>query len=370
MSTNWYKIRNEEYVTSPSVLVYPERIRENIDRMIAIAGGAQRLRPHVKTHKLPEVIRMQVEAGITKFKCATLSEAAMAAQNGARDLLVAYPLYGPAIVQFFALKKCFPEVSFAAIVDNLAQSQQMESIAKKEETILDVFIDLDVGQERTGIKPGKKALELYQYLHNSASLHPRGLHVYDGQLHISDLEQRTAACEECFAGVYQLIDDLKKIGLAPEEIAAGGTPTFPIHAQHPERTLCPGTVLLWDWRYHDQFRDLDFQHAGVLFSRVISKPGEGKICLDLGHKAVGSEMEPPRVHLLGIDHYHLEVHSEEHMVISITDADRFNVGDCLYGIPIHICPTMALHDFVWVVRDQEAREQWKITARTREILLV
>ncbi len=369
MSAEWFRVEQENTVTSPSVLLYPERIQENIRRMIAIAGSVERLRPHVKTHKLPQVIQMQVAAGITKFKCSTLSEAVMVAQNGGKDIIVAFPLYGPMVGQLLQIKGHFPHVTFSTIVDNLAQSQQLEAIAGKQEMTLDVFLDLDVGMERTGIKPGEDAHALYRYLNFSSILNVRGLHIYDGQLHIPDLEERTAASEICFDGVNQMIVNLRKAGMAPGEIAAGGSPTFPVHAQHSERTLCPGTVLLWDWRYHSKFRDLDFQHAAVLFTRVVSKPGEGKLCLDLGHKAVGSEMEPPRVHLLGIDDYRLEVHSEEHMVISLENAGQFKVGDVIYGIPIHICPTMALHDFAWIVEQGQVVDQWKIQARTRALSL-
>ncbi|GJM31686.1 MAG: threonine aldolase [Saprospiraceae bacterium] len=370
MSENWFKISNEDEVESPSILLFPDRIKENIRRMIALAGNVQRLRPHVKTHKLPQVIQMQVDAGISRFKCATLSEASMVAENGGKDIIIAYPLYGPAIGRLFQLKKHYPKVKFSTVVDNITQCQLIEQQAESNGMPMDVFIDLDVGMERTGIKPGKEAFELYVYLGASPWLQPRGLHIYDGHLHIPDATHREAIADAYFIEVYRLIDELKNAGMEPEELACGGTPSFPIHAKHPDRILCPGTLLLWDWRYFSQFSDLNFQHAAVLFCRVISKPGSNKLCLDLGHKAVGSEMSPPRVHLLGIPDYNMEVHSEEHMVISFEGADRFSVGDCIYGIPIHICPTMALHDWARVVTDHQAKEKWQIKARTREVIFV
>lgn len=365
----WYKISNETAVPTPAILLFPERIRYNIQQMIAIAGDVKRLRPHVKTHKLPQVIQMQVEAGITRFKCATVSEANMVAANGGQDILIAYPLYGPAIGQLFQLIKTYPNVRFSTLADNAEQVQLLENQAKSSNTPLDVFLDLDVGMERTGIKPGLAALTFYQQLTKSTWLRPRGLHAYDGHIHMADPEQREATCKAAFQPVLELIENLKTAGIPLEEIICGGTPTLLYHAVHAERTLSSGTVLLWDWGYASKFSDLAFQHAAVIIARIISKPGQNKLCLDLGHKALASEMVAPRVHFFDLPPFEMVGHSEEHMVISFEGADQFSVGDCLSGIPIHICPTMALHDWVWVVENGEAKEKWPVTARTRAVTL-
>lgn len=104
----WYRPENEASVFTPAVLVFPDRIEENIRRMIDLAGDVQRLRPHVKTHKIAEVISLQVQMGITRFKCATLSEVEMVAANGGLDVLLAYPLLGPAIQNFLQLMEHYP----------------------------------------------------------------------------------------------------------------------------------------------------------------------------------------------------------------------------------------------------------------------
>src|SRR5439155_1594597 len=95
MREKWHEVLNASEVPSPCLLIYPDRVRENIHRMIPIAGGVERLRPHMKTHKMAEVIRMQMEQGITKFKCATIAEAEMTAAAGADDVLLAYEPVGP-----------------------------------------------------------------------------------------------------------------------------------------------------------------------------------------------------------------------------------------------------------------------------------
>src|ERR1043166_4762155 len=112
---SWHKVFNVREVASPALLVYPDRIEENIRRMIQIAGGTGRLRPHVKTHKLAEVIHMQMEQGIARFKCATIAEAEMAAGCGAKDVLLAYQPVGPNVERLVRLARTFPNTKFSAI---------------------------------------------------------------------------------------------------------------------------------------------------------------------------------------------------------------------------------------------------------------
>ncbi|MDQ1296595.1 MAG: hypothetical protein QG611_573 [Bacteroidota bacterium] len=112
---------------------------------------------------------------------------------------------------------------------------------------------------------------------------------------------------------------------------------------------------------------MDFLNAAVLFMRIISKPAEDLLCIDLGHKAVASEMPQPRIKILGIEEYTIVGHNEEHMVIRTNEAHKHRIGECLYGIPWHICPTVDRHDIVTVVNDHMATEQWYVEARKRII---
>jgi D-serine deaminase-like pyridoxal phosphate-dependent protein len=259
----WYRPDKEIGILTPSVLVYPERIEENIRRLIAVAGSADRLRPHVKTHKLAEVVKLQVNYGIGKFKCATLTEMEMVAANGGRDVLLAYPLFGPGIALFMDLNKRYPEVKFSVIVDSIGAIEELGDQAGREGCPLNVFVDLDNGMHRTGMEPAR-AGALIEYLTNQPMLSFEGLHVYDGHIHQSDFEERKKQCDRDFEPVNGLLKDLEGKGIEVEELACGGTPTFPIHALDPSRTLCPGTPLLWDAGYAAGFPDLDFLHAAVV----------------------------------------------------------------------------------------------------------
>jgi len=366
LNDSWYKIDNADEVTSPSLLIYPDRIEANIKKAINIAGGADRLRPHVKTHKMSEVIRLQMKYGIYKFKCATISEAEMVAGCGASDILLAMQPVGPNIDRFFKLKKTFINAKISCIADNDEIIIQLSDMARKTNLETHVWLDINNGMNRTGVMPGKKAARFFKRIMDSPMLVAAGLHVYDGHITDPDPIQRERKCNEAFAPVISLIDDLKSEGISPVNIVAGGSPTFPIHAKRIGVECSPGTFILWD-QSSCSYPDMDFQQAAVILTRVVSKPAVELLCLDLGHKAVASEMPQPRISVIGMKSYTIINHNEEHMVLRTSSADKFNTADPVYGIPWHICPTVDRYDTVNVVNDRKVTGQWNVEARKRKI---
>jgi D-serine deaminase-like pyridoxal phosphate-dependent protein len=365
--SGWFAVENAESIPSPALLLYPDRIHENLREMIRIVGDKNRLRPHIKTHKLAEVVRMQLEQGITKCKCATIAEAEMAAGAGARDVLIAYPLVGPNVTRLLRLAKAFPKTLFSCVADDASAISLLSRTCVDAGQEIDVLLDVDSGQHRTGVEPGAGAGALYRLLANSTGLRPGGLHAYDGHLHEPDLEKRTELCQKSFSAVEEFRRELLASGLPVPRVVAGGTPTFPLHAKNPTVECSPGTCVLWDFGYAQQFRDLHFLNAALVLTRVVSKPGKNRLCLDLGHKAIAAESPPPRASFLNLPDSTAVSHSEEHLVVQTTQADRFTVGDCLYAVPSHICPTVALYSEAIVVRDGRANESWRIVARERRL---
>ena len=367
--SEWFHVANVGDVASPALLLYPGRIRENIRRMLRIARGPARLRPHIKTHKLAELVRMQLEEGITKFKCATIAEAEMAAGAGAVDVLIAYPLVGPNVERLLALTRKFPATKFSCIADDAGAIRSLAATFSKCPAPLAVLLDVDCGQHRTGVEPGPKALELYRLIASSPGLEPGGLHVYDGHIQEPDLAKRTALCAAAFAPVKSFCGELRAAGLAVPRVVAGGSPTFPIHAQDETFECSPGTCVLWDFGYGEKFADLDFQVAALVLTRVVSHPGANRLCLDLGYKAIAAENPPPRVQFLNLPDAMAIAHSEEHLVVETVRAGEFAVGDCLFGVPRHICPTVALYSEAVVIHEGRATERGRITARERRITI-
>ncbi|MGI8604779.1 MAG: D-TA family PLP-dependent enzyme [Verrucomicrobiales bacterium] len=365
--TSWFVVENEAALPSPALLLFRDRIEHNLQLMLKIAGGPQRLRPHVKTHKLGPLVRRQSELGITKFKCATIAEAEMTAQAGAADVLLAFPVVGPDASRLIGLVHTFPQTVFSALVDDSNALHHLGSTATASDVTLGVWLDIDSGMHRTGVAPGTLAVDLYRQLSQTSGLRAAGLHAYDGHIHDPDPVTRRAQCEDALAPVLALRDELVARGLDVPALVAGGSPTFPFHSENPDRECSPGTTVLWDFGYGDQFSDLPFQPAAILFTRVISKLSSTRLCLDLGHKSVASENPHPRVRLLEIPDAEFVLHSEEHLVLETPRASEFRVGDALHGIPRHVCPTVALHGEAVVIQEKCAIEHWPISARNRRV---
>ena len=166
-----------------------------------------------------------------------------------------------------------------------------------------------------------------------------------------------------------MIHSLQAAGLHVPAVVAGGSPTFPVHAKRAGVQLSPGTPLLWDAGYAASYPDLDFLVAAVLVGRVVSKPAPGKVCLDFGTKAVASEMPQPRITLLNVGDYRIVGHNEEHLVIEPDDPGRYRPGDVVYGVPIHICPTVARYETASVIEGGRCTGEWRIAARNRRITI-
>jgi len=365
----WYDITNVDEVISPSLLIYPDRVEENIRRMITLAGSPARLRPHIKTHKLPEIVRMQLAQGITRFKCATLAEAEMAADAGAADVLLAYQPVGPNVERFVQLVKKFSGTKFSALVDNAFSLRAISASFAKAGVVADILLDIDCGMHRSGIEAGPEAFALYPLLCELPAVKAGGLHVYDGHISDTDVAAREQNCSTAFVPINAMRDELRRAGIPVPRIVAGGTPTFPIHAKNADVECSPGTCVLWDWGYSHELSDMDFLHAALVLTRVVSKPGGNRLCLDLGHKSIASEKPQPRVQFLSLPDAQAISHSEEHLVIESARAQEIEVGACLYGVPRHVCPTVALYSEAVVVRDGRACERWKVTARERRLTI-
>jgi D-threonine aldolase len=361
----WYSVDNEDAIPSPALLVYPDRIQENLRRMIVLAGEASRLRPHVKTHKMPQIIAMKRAVGIDKFKTSTIAEAEMTAAAGGQDVLLAYQPVGPNIHRLLELIKRFPNTRFSALVDNPATLSQIAACAKLQNQVVCLYVDLNVGMNRTGIAPGPQAIELYRLLSTTDGVRPGGLHAYDGHIHETDLDTLKEKTRIAFEPVWKLIGDLRSGGLDVPNTIAAGTPTSSLLAKHDNIEVGAGTTVLWDFGQSESTPDLDFQNAAVLLARVVSQPTSDRICIDLGHKAVASEMAQPRVRWFGLEDATIVMHNEEHMVLEIDSADAFPVGTVVYGLPRHVCPTVALYHEVWCVEDRLACEKWPVVARAR-----
>ena len=220
---------------------------------------------------------------------------------------------------------------------------------------------------RTGIVPGIEVVDLYTTCQKLEGIEPVGLHAYDGHIRTIDLEQRTKECDAAFKAVTELQQQLEQKGLAQPIIIAGGSPSFSVHAKRKNVECSPGTFVYWDKTYLP-YEEQHFVPAALVVARIISLPTETKLCIDLGHKSISSENElSNRVYFLNAPGLKFVSHSEEHLVAEAPAGHSYKPGDILYGLPVHICPTVALYERANVIENNEVTSEWRMVARDRKI---
>jgi D-serine deaminase-like pyridoxal phosphate-dependent protein len=365
----WYTLDVVNTIDSPTLLFYKERIQNNIQAMCNIAGGSDRLRPHIKTHKCADIVSMMQAMGIKRYKCATIAEAEILGRSGVEDVLLAFQINGPKIDRLLLLMKTFPQTVFSSLVDNKQSAEAIQNAAAEKDMLARVYLDLDIGMHRTGITPDESAEKLVQQLESYSHVELLGLHAYDGHLHYTDRELRKREADKGYNqanGLKQRTED--SLGRSMN-LVIGGTPTFPIHALREEVELSPGTCVLWDERYQQMLGELNFSFGALLLTRVVSVLSPKRMCLDLGHKSVAAEQPFPRVKLLNVPGAKEVAQSEEHLVIELEDTLGWSPGDVIYAVPYHICPTVALYEKAYVVEQRTITGEWSIAARDRKITI-
>ncbi len=365
----WYIIQNTENLQTPALVIYPNRVQQNINLLISKIDNVNRLRPHIKTCKAIEPVKLMLKAGIKKFKCATIAEAEILGMAKAPDVLLAYQPVGANVERFINLIKTYLETTFSCLVDNQFSAEELNGAAINRQLEINIYIDLNIGMNRTGIEPNA-AVKLYAFCVLKEALNLIGLHGYDGHIHEADLEIRRKNWHTSFMQVKTVLQHLVEKGFPEPVIIAGGTPTFPFYTQEENVECSAGTFIYWDDGYQQHFAEQPFLTGALVVARVISLPDKTKICLDLGHKSVASESDlQHRIRFLNAPELKIISHSEEHLVAEAGENHAYRIGDILYGLPYHICPTVALHQSGTIIENHQITGTWETIARNRKITL-
>jgi D-threonine aldolase len=354
-------------IQTPAVCLNPTLLDRNIDAILEIAGNPERLWPHIKTYKSSSLVMRLQARGIRSFKCATISEARLLGRSGVSNALLAYPVTGSAIEAFAAEAVRFRSTRFSCLIEDIERLEMIEESCRKHRVRVGVCIDVDTGQGRTGISSPAEIQALAVRARTSSDVRFLGLHVYDGQNHQMDLDERTDAAAECADAAFALGD---LIPLETTEIIiAGGTPTFPIFAQYDRLALSPGTALLFDAGYAAAFPDLLFTPAAWVLARVISVHDNDTMTIDVGTKAIATDPSGSLGDILEIDVVESLIHNEEHWVLRYNPGhSRRKPGDFVRIVPTHICPTVNLYNELYLVDDDmNPVGRWRIDGRDRVV---
>jgi D-serine deaminase-like pyridoxal phosphate-dependent protein len=366
-----FRLRNVENVLTPALVIYPEMVAANIACTLKLLGGdANRWRAHIKTAKLDYTLRLLIDRGIRNFKCATTLELLHVCQNGAEDVLLAYPLVGANARRVVEISQQFPQVRISVLVESPEQLPQWRG------NDIGVFLDINPGMNRTGIELNalEKLVEVIRAIAD-AGLQFRGLHFYDGQFGSVDEPERTLATHTGYDQLLKAVEELRRQGINVAEVITAGTPTFPCSLSYKGfqnasfvHRVSPGTIVYNDATSLAQLPvAFGYAPAALVLSRVVSRPHPGIVTCDAGHKAVSADAGVPTGVVLGHPELSPLTPSEEHLPLGVKEgALSPQIGDILYLLPRHICPTVNNFDAALIVRHGEIEAVERVSARGHE----
>ena len=365
-----YKIENAEALLTPALVIFPEIVDQNIAATLRLLGGdPNRWRPHLKTAKLGFIMHRLVAQGIVNAKCSTTVELAAACEAGMKDVLLAYAVVGANAKRVRELAGKFPKVRISVLVENV------EQIAAWTGSRIGIFVDVNPGMDRTGIS--KDGIDAIVNVVRAAGSQFRGLHWYDGHMSAASLEEREKLAHKGYDRLMEIVAAVQQSGFPLEEVITSGTPSFPCAATYAPfksgkfvHRTSPGTVVYSDATSIKQLpAEWGYQPAALVVATVVSHPKPNVVTCDAGHKSVSADAGVPTCTVAGRPDLTPLKPSEEHLPIEVTSGAVPAIGELLYLIPRHVCPTVNNFDDAVIVENGRVVGVEHVTARGHEIPL-
>jgi D-serine deaminase-like pyridoxal phosphate-dependent protein len=359
-------------VETPRLVIDGVKMRSNIERMSVLARErGVKLRPHAKTHKIPEIAIEQLEAGAVGITVAKVSEAEVMAEGGIKDIFIAYPLVTwSKIGRALRLNRM---VSLVLGVDSVEGARRLSEAASAEDAVVKVRLEVDTGLRRTGI-PAEEAVDLAATIAASDNLDLTGIYTYRGAV-LSDgsptLDLERAGTEEGKLMV-SLADEIREMGIEIEDVSLGSTPTAEYAgAVEGVTEIRPGTYVFYD-RMQARLGVCSLEDcAASVVATVVSRPNEDLAIIDGGSKTFATDVPPNKEplnlqgfgHVVGYPDAVLERLTEEHGMLRVGSEHDPVVGDTVRIIPNHVCSTVNLHNEVSFDDGRGSIERLTVAAR-------
>jgi len=365
-----YALHDVDQILTPALLIYPECVDRNIQATLRMVGSdPERWRPHIKTAKLKAVVRRFLDYGIRNFKCATSLELLTACEAGAADVLVAFPVTGANAERIREIASQYPGTRVSALVESSEQAALWRG------TNLGVFIDVNPGMDRTGIDQDRA--DVVSKLAAEIGGAFRGLHYYDGHVSGVGASERESKTHEGYSRLLRIVHALSDAGMSPGEVITSGTPAAPYGFSYSGfngggfiQRISPGTVVYNDFTSLEQLPGYGYVPAVLVLSTVVSQPTSHHVTCDAGHKSVSADAGVPTCQVVGRPDLKPQKPSEEHLPIEVpATGDRPRIGDKLYLLPRHVCPTVNNFDEALFIVNGRIDKVEAVTARGHESAL-
>ncbi len=354
---------------TPALVLDLDVVEANIARTVEIAQAAgARLRPHIKTHRMLAVAERQIEAGAQGICCAKTGEAEVFADGGIDDIFIANQVVGPAKMR--RLRALAERVRLAVGVDHPEQIDLLSQAFRRADP-LDISIEIDVGQRRTGVVEPHEAVDLAQRILDSPGLALRGVYTHEGHDYAAQDDADLAViADQAQRQMLEAAQAIRDATGAPCEVSMGSTPSLfarKFHAGIDE--LRPGTAVFNDGSHANFLGHTDWCAATVL-ATVVNLPTPERVVVDAGAKALTSDRRGPSIlensgfgMVVGQPEATIVSLSDEHGVLSVPDAGAYSIGGVIRIIPNHICPCVNLYDHAFVAREGVVEDVWEVSAR-------
>lgn len=365
-----HRERFRECTNTPVLVLDRDALDRNIRAMAAFATAKGiALRPHAKTHKSADIVRLQLAAGARGVCCAKLGEAEALAAHGIGDILITSPVVSaPAIARLVSLRASCSRLRL--VVDNPANVAELSAALGDLE--LDVLVDIDPGIRRTGVTSGDAALKLARTIADTRNLVYRGVQFYCGaQQHVATFAERQAALRDRTQYLQSIVSLLDKHDARPEIVSGGGTGSHCIDAElRVINELQAGSYIFMDRQYANC--DLTgqgwqpFEYALFVEARVVSANHRGIATIDVGFKTLSTDGGVPAIlsgapvgasfHFMGDEHA---------AIVDPGASHEWQIGDLVRLAVSHCDPTVNLYDAYHVVSGDTLIDIWRVTARGR-----
>jgi 3-hydroxy-D-aspartate aldolase len=359
-------------IPTPALLVDLDRLERNIRKMAAhVKAAGKKLRPHAKTHKCPDIARLQIAAGAVGVCVAKVGEAEVMAAAGIRNLLITTEVVGPEKIGRL-LKVLERQAETLVVVDNPANVAELAAAMARAGRVLNVLVDVEVGGRRTGVEPGEPALDLGRLVKSQPALNLRGLQGYAGQCaHVMGFEERRRTSRRWMGRLMKTRELFVKHGLAVEIVSGGSSGTFNIDSELEDLTeLQAGSYCVMDLDYRriggkaGPAND-EFEMALTVLTTVVSVPSEELAIVDAGFKAFSTDKPfvPEPVEWPGVEYSWA---GDEHGRLTVTQPGRRPpLGERIEFFPPHCDPTINLYDRIYAMRGDKVEAVWEVSGRGR-----
>jgi D-serine deaminase-like pyridoxal phosphate-dependent protein len=351
---------------TPSVVIDVEQMERNLADMADFARKSGiKLRPHSKTHKIPELALKQMEYGAPGVCTQKVSEAEVMVENGVRDVFVSNEVVDPEKLKVFA--QLSQKARMTICIDSMEGIRNLSKAAQDAGTELSCLVDVDCGMHRCGVSPAEAA-RLATIVSSSKKLALKGIMGYEGHVSGYPRSEWPEKVKEAMAIVSQAKREIQNAGLSVENVVVGGTPTAKISGTYPEVTeITPGEYIFYDYGHVDSGLVKMGDVAISVLCTVMSKPEQTRAVVDGGWKTFDyDQTEYPSLRNRDSLHAKLERFSEEHGVLQLEDENaqrEVQIGKKLEFVPYHVCTCVNLHNFLVFARKGKVERSVKVLGR-------